>query len=266
MLQQAIDFRDECDALYALLAPLDDADFERETQFKRWTINDIMVHLHYWNYGADLSLSNEDEFVALMAALMETLNSGGDTRAFTEDRIGGLTGRALVEAWRDYYLAMADRFSAADPKQRVKWAGPDMSVRSSITARLMETWSHAQAIYDILGVDRQEADRVKNIAVLGVNTFGWTYAVRKMPVPEVQPYLRLTAPSGDIWEWNEPSDEECVEGSAVEFCQGVTQTRNFADTTLSVTGPIANEWMGMAQCFAGGAEPPPVPGTRFKVT
>ena len=104
----------------------------------------------------------------------------------------------------------------------------------------------------------------KNVAVLGVNTFGWTYAVRKLPVPEVVPYVALTAPSGDLWTWNDPDSTDRVEGDAVAFCQVVTQTRNIADTTLRTTGEVATEWMGMAQCFAGGPQDPPAPGTRHK--
>ena len=37
MLQQAIDFRDECAALFEILDPLSGADWSRETQFKHWT-------------------------------------------------------------------------------------------------------------------------------------------------------------------------------------------------------------------------------------
>ena len=57
------------------------------------------------------------------------------------------------------------KFAAADPKARVKWAGPDMSIRSSITARQMETWAHAQEVFDILGLERVESDRIRNIAI-----------------------------------------------------------------------------------------------------
>lgn len=137
-----------------------------------------------------------------------------------------------------------------------------MSVRSSITARLMETWSHAQAIYDLLGVPREDGDRIKNVAVLGVNTFGWTFVNRGEAVPEHKPFVRLTAPSGELWQWNEPSKTQIIEGSATQFCQVVTQTRNIADTSLKVTGDVATEWMTVAQCFAGPPREPPVPGTR----
>jgi uncharacterized protein (TIGR03084 family) len=263
MLQQAIDFREECDALYDVLAPLSDADWEQKSQFKDWSINEIMAHLHYWNRGADLSLNDEPAFLQLMTDLGEIRKSGEDHRRFVERRIDGASGKTLLALWREYYNTLADHFQVEDPKKRVKWAGPDMSVRSSITARLMETWSHAQAIYDLLGLERVEADRIKNIAVIGINTFGWTFANRKMEPPGPMPYVRLTAPSGDIWEWGVASVAECIEGRAVEFCQVVTQVRNIADTDLAVTGPVATEWMALAQCFAGAPEDPPKPGTRY---
>jgi uncharacterized protein (TIGR03084 family) len=171
----------------------------------------------------------------------------------------------LLKRWREFYQEMTDRFVVADPKQRVKWVGPDMSVRSSITARLMETWAHGQAVYDLLGHVRNEADRIQNIAVLGVNTFGWTFTNRGVAVPTDPPYIRLTAPSGAIWEWNPPAQQEnCIEGKAVEFCQVVTQVRNLADTTLQVSGETATSWMSIAQCFAGPPENPPASGKRFR--
>jgi uncharacterized protein (TIGR03084 family) len=108
-----------------------------------------------------------------------------------------------------------------------------------------------------------QGDRIRNIVVMGVNTFGWTFSNRGQPVPEQQPYLRLEAPSGEIWEWNAPDAENAIEGSALEFCQVVTQVRNIADTRLRVRGDTATRWMAVAQCFAGPPEDPPAPGSRF---
>jgi adenylate cyclase len=45
---------------------------------------------------------------------------------------------------------------------------------------------------------------------------------------------------------------------------GEQQVRNIADTRLAVHGEAARRWMACAQCFAGGPEPPPAPGTRFR--
>jgi uncharacterized protein (TIGR03084 family) len=262
MFQQVIDFRDESEALYRLMQPLDAAAFATPTQFKRWTFDDILGHLHVWNRAADLSLSGEKAFEGFLGEVYQAVRSG-NLRAFENDRLGGLCGPALLEQWRGFVLEMSGRFGAADPQARVRWAGPDMSVRSSITARLMETWAHGLAIYDALGVERVDTDRIRNIAVLGVNTFAWTFRNRGLEVPTVMPYLRLTAPSGATWEWGEPGAAERIEGSASEFCQVVTQTRNVADTDLRVTGETAMAWMRVAQCFAGPPEQPPAPGTRF---
>ena len=263
MLSTAIDFKEENDAIYQLLKLLKDEDFERKTLFKEWPVNDILAHLHYFNYAADLSLTDEPAFLELMKDREEANKKGETLVAFTNRKLNGVKGCALLKLWCDYYPSMSERFAAADPKQRLQWVGPTMSVRSSITARLMETWSHTQAIYDLLGVERVEHDRIKNIVVMGVNTFGWTFINRKEKVPDDKPYLCLTAPSGEIWEWHDPSKSNFIEGSAVDFCRVVTQTRNIADTQLKVTGNTATRWMSFAQCFAGPPNDPPVPGSRY---
>jgi uncharacterized protein (TIGR03084 family) len=139
-----------------------------------------------------------------------------------------------------------------------------MSVRSSITARLMETWAHGQEIYDALGVERVDTDRIRSIADLGVRTYRWTFANRGLAAPGEPPHVRLRAPSGAAWTWNEPSETSLVEGDAGEFCQVVTQVRALADTRLRVVGDVATRWMAIAQCFAGPVSDPPAPGTRFR--
>lgn len=262
MFSQVSDFRDESRALYELLESLDADAFNRKTQFKQWTFNDIIGHLHLWNWAADLSLKDETAFQEFIGGVFQHV-AGGSLRQFEAQWLNGLAGPRLLGAWHEFVIGMAERFAAVDPSQRVKWAGPDMSVRSSITARLMETWAHGQAIYDALGVERRDEDRILNIAVLGVNTFGWTFRNRKLEIPAEAPHVKLTAPSGKVWEWNDPEASNRVEGSATAFCQVVTQTRNVADTDLVVTGDIAEQWMSIAQCFAGPPEQPPPPGTRF---
>jgi uncharacterized protein (TIGR03084 family) len=265
MMQQAIDFRDESDALNALLAPLSQADFARATLFKDWTINDIVAHLHYFNVLADLSLNDEERFAREYRKMQDARDAGQSMTLATDRLLGEVKGLELLELWHEFYRPMSERFAVSDPKKRVKWAGPEMSVRSSISARLMETWAHGQEIYDLLGVNRVNTDRLRNIAIMGINTFGWTFENRNVPPPGPCPYLKLTAPSGEIWQWNEPSDEDFIEGLAEEFCQVVTQTRNIADTNLKVRGVAARSWMAVAQCFAGPAEMPPAPGSRAMV-
>ena len=265
-MRQAHDFLEESEALNTILEPLSDAEFEHVTQFKDWTINDVLQHLHFFNDMAEKSAFAPEVFTSEYAAFSKARDAhGGSMVAATREVMNDPKGHALRKMWIETARTMTPHFASADPKARVKWAGPDMSARSSITARQMETWAHAQEVFDVLGLERTEADRIRNIAHLGVSTYGWTFVNRGEPVPEPVPYVRLTGPSGAIWEWGAPSDTERVEGSAVEFAQVAAQTRNVADTALHVTGPNATRWMPIAQCFAGPPNDPPAPGARRRV-
>lgn len=262
MLTQAEDLLAETKSLASILTDLTDDQFETMTAFKGWTINDVLRHLHVWNRAAYLSYAQPDQFDAYMTQVMGITRSGRSMRDVELEHSKGLGGHALVRAWTDYATQMTAAFLTADPAQRVKWAGPDMSVRSSVSARLMETWAHGQELHDVLGVVRKNADRIHNIVVLGVNTYGWTFRNRKLDVPEPKPYIRLTAPSGVEWVFNEGASESSVHGTAEEFCQVVTQVRNVGDTLLQVEGPNARAWMAIAQCFAGPPNDPPPVGSR----
>jgi uncharacterized protein (TIGR03084 family) len=262
MFQEVDDLREEGKELDALLASLREADWARPTPFKQWTPFDVVGHLHYSDRCAVASLKGREAFQAETAAMRSVIERGGSLRDFTREALGPLDGSHMRQLWRDTFGDMCDRFAALDPKTRLPWFGPDMGLRMFTTARQMETWAHAQDIYDLLQKPRRYTDRLRNIAHIGVSTFGWTFANRRLPSPGPAPYVRLTAPSGATWEWNDPDDGNRVEGSAAEFCHVVTQNRNVADTRLVVVGEPAKQWMAIAQCFAGNPENPPAAGAR----
>jgi uncharacterized protein (TIGR03084 family) len=264
-MQQAKDFLEESRVLYALLEHASDQQLSMTTQFKAWTIEDVVGHLHFWNLAALSSLTDPEGFQALFEPLGEHLMAGGALKSYEREYLRDCRGVELLSAWRAGFERTADAFSAADPAQRVAWAGPSMSARSSISARQMETWAHGQEVFDILGAEREETDRIRNIVVLGVNTYSWTFAVRGETPPEPQPEVRLVSPTGELWQFGEPQSDNAVIGGAVEFAQVVTQTRNVADTSLKVMGGPAEQWMAKAQCFAGAANTPPAPGSRYRV-
>lgn len=263
MKQQAQDFRDECDALAAILEPLNDDDFDAVTQFKGWSINDVLGHLHMFNVAADLSIESDDLFLDFFAKIAARMSKGATMLQAQYPFLDGLSGHALFTAWKGGCDNLADNFSRIDPKIRLKWAGPDMSARSSVTARQMETWAHGNEVFDLLGVARKETDRLKNIVHLGVSTYKWAFINRQQTPPEPAPWINLTAPSGDNWQWNDRQLDNSVSGAAVEFAQVVTQGRNIDDTALILTGQTAKDWMKIAQCFAGEPQTPPQMGTRF---
>ncbi|MCV6584404.1 MAG: TIGR03084 family metal-binding protein [Marinibacterium sp.] len=260
-MQQAADFLEESDVLAAALEGLAPDDWARATQFKGWTINDVIVHLHFWNRAADLSLRDPEQFQADMAPIMAEMAQSG-LRGIENAAIS-LRGRDLFAAWQGLYRDMGARWQSVDPKTRLAWIGPGMSARSSMTARQMETWAHGMEIFDLLGLPRRDSDRVRNIVVLGINAFGWSHKVQGMALPDRMPYLRLIAPSGAIWDFGDPSDSSRIDGPALDFAAVVTQTRHVDDTDLVTTGAEARAWMERAQCFAGPPETPPAKGTRF---
>ena len=262
MLQVCTDFRDEVSELHAFLETLAPADWARETQFMTWTPWDVVAHLHYFDLVSRSSIEGEEAFAPEREAIFKAVAAGRTNQEIARERFADLDAPALLAAWRDTAHSLAAELGAADPKARLPWFGPDMGVQMFTTARYMETWAHGQEIYDLVGATRTHTDRIKNIAIIGVKTFGWTFVNRKQEPPGPPPYVRLVAPSGEIWEWGEPSDVECVKGSAVDFCHVVTQGRNVADTPLEVTGPVATAWMAIAQCFAGGPVDPPAAGSR----
>jgi uncharacterized protein (TIGR03084 family) len=261
-LQVSIDLRAEADELHAFLQTLGDSDWSRPTPFKQWMPWDVVAHLHYFDRFSLLALGDVETFAAKREEMVASLVSGMSGAEITRRELGDLRAKDLLAAWHETCHEMAEKLGACDAKRRLPWFGPDMAARTFTSARYMETWAHGQDVYDLMHVRRTHTDRIQHIAVLGVKTYGWTFANRKLEVPGPPPYVRLVAPSGAIWEWNEPSESSAVRGDALEFCQVVTQGRSFADTRLEAVGDAARRWMEIAQCFAGGPADPPQPGER----
>jgi uncharacterized protein (TIGR03084 family) len=262
MLQESLDLKAEADAFRAFLETLEDEDWARPTGFMGWTPWDVVAHLHYFDKVSLLALEGEEVFVAKRDALIKEFQNGRTNAEIAREEFGHLLPSELLEQWHSDCHDMARQLGESNAERRLPWFGPDMGVRMFTTARYMETWAHSNEVYDLLGAARPHSDRIKNIATIGMKTFAWTFVNRGLEVPGPPPYVRLVAPSGAIWEWNDPSETECIRGDALDFCYVVTQGRNVADTKLSVTGDVATRWMAIAQCFAGGAVDPPKPGER----
>lgn len=269
LLQQAAsDFAAESAELYALLKDVDTAIWTEVSTFKSWTVWDVIAHLHFSDHMALTSLSSAEEFRELMKRMREQGSAHVSREWLRSNNRRDPTGPELLFRWHDTWNLLVERLGQADPSERFVWAGPGMKARMFATARQMETWAHGWEIYDLMGLEREHHGRLINIATIGVRTFAWTFTNRGLEIPSHRPAIKLTAPTGEIWDWpSEPAmapdaTEEMISGSAVEFCQVVTQVRNVADTQLHIQGDTAHAWMAIAQCFAGPPEEPPEPGSR----
>ncbi len=260
-----VDLKEEQRALYDLLKDQEETFWQTPSQFKGWTVWDIIAHLHYSDHMALTAATSDEAFHKLQSELSPVFKGKKSLKDYANEWVGKISGAALLERWKVMFDEMCTRFDNAPDGQRYKWFGPDMGVRMFVTARQMEIWAHGQAIYDLLGLERENSDRLKSIVVIGVKTCGFNFTLHDESPPETVPFVTLTSPEGNQWSFGDEDMNERIEGQASEFAQVVTQTRNIKDTNLKVIGAIANKWMAIAQCFAGGAETPPAPGIRRKM-
>ena len=163
--------------------------------------------------------------------------------------------RELLEWWRSARRKLLRVMSTQDPDERLPWFGPPMRARSSVQARMMETWVHGHDIAQALGAEREPTDRLFHIADLGVKTFRFSFQNRGLDVPDGRVRVALRGPSGIVRVWNDEWDTS-ITGPVEEFVLVVAQRIHVDDTHLVLEGSLARRWMEVAQIFAG----PPGPG------
>ena len=262
-----VDLDAEYDDLRTVVGGLaDDArEWDLATPADGWAVRDQISHLAYFDDAGRMAMVDEEGFAR---SVEEIVTAEGDPMEVHLTRGRAMGGRELLAWWGDAHRAMVEAFATADPSTRVPWYGPPMGVLSFVSARLMETWAHGQDVCDALGVERVPTDRLRHIAHLGVRARPFSYIVRGREVPAGRIEVVVTGPAGDEWRWTagdasgggtgdaNPGAVASVTGSALDFCLAVTQRRNLADTDLVVSGALAEDWMAIAQAFAG----PPGPG------
>jgi uncharacterized protein (TIGR03084 family) len=130
--------------------------------------------------------------------------------------------------------------------------------RSFITARLMETWAHGQDVVDALGAERPPTDRLRHVAHIGVGARPFSYVANGREPNPAPIRVALVGPHGDEWTWGPEDASDRVTGPALDFCLLVTQRRHRDDVAVVADGAAADEWLDIAQSFAG----PPGEGRR----
>ena len=246
----AADLVAEQQALDEVVAGLDAADWAASTPSAGWAVSDQVAHLTYFDRAAAAAITEPEAFRASVEKLwVAASRNGGDDLTLGPFR--ALSSDDLLATWRDGRTLLAKAAVTLTDEDRVEWYGPSMGARSFLTARLMEAWAHGQDVVDAVGGHRPASDRLRHVAQLGVITRRWSYANRKMAVPDVEIDVALTAPSGGRWTWGPGDAPEVIRGPAEDFCLVVTQRRHLDDTDLEVVGDAARDWLLLAQAFAG---------------
>lgn len=240
--------------LDARVGQLPEAQWARLTPADGWTIAHQIAHLAWTDHMATLAATDVEAFHAALA-------EAADDPFHFVDR-GSETFLAppaeLLQRWRAGRTALAEALAAAPAGVKLPWYGTAMSPTSMVTARLMETWAHGQDVADALGHRRAPTDRLRHVAYLGVRTLGHSFMTHGRDIPTQPVRVELVGPSG-TWEYGPADADNRVVGPALDFCLLVTQRRHRADLALVATGPVADEWLDIAQAFAGppgaGREP-----------
>ena len=238
----------EHDDLRAVLAGIPEEDWERPTPAARWTVRDQISHLAWFDGAARLSMVDPDGFRAARAEAV------ADIEKFVDATLSygrGIPGSELLDRFTEERRSLVEAARAMPEGVRVPWYGPDMSVASSITARIMETWAHGQDVADALGVTRPLSDRLRHVCDIGIRARPFSYRSRGLEPPDTPLRVELVAPDGSLWEWGPSDAVDRVTGSALDFALVVTQRRLLADTKLEAEGDDARTWIAFAQAFAG---------------
>lgn len=243
--QVVSDLRDEGADLLTLVSPLTDADWARATPAAGWSVQDQVNHLAWFDEAATLAVTDPAEFGAGAAGLT------GDFPDLLVSRQRGMAPAATLSWFRTARAGFLAVAAASDGSARLPWYGTTMSLTSSVTARLMETWAHGQDVADALGVTRVPTARLRHVCHLGVATRAHSFRLRDLPVPAADVSVALSAPDGALWTWGSAAHGQRVSGSALDFCLVVTQRRHLADTGLRCDGDVARAWLGIAQAYAG---------------
>jgi uncharacterized protein (TIGR03084 family) len=250
--QICADLAAEYEALGALVAGLREARWDTPTPAEPWTVRDQIAHLAYFDVAALVAITDAETWKREVSLGREER----EQRRF--DLAGRLAPFELLARWRESRRSMIDALRSLDRRARIPWYGPPMGALSFATARLQETWGHGQDVADALGVRRPATDRLRHIAHLGVLTRAYSLTNQGRPAPVEDVRVELTSPAGERWVWGDENAKNRMTGSARGFCLVVTRRRHVADTDLITEGPIAREWMEIAQAFAG----PPGAGRR----
>jgi uncharacterized protein (TIGR03084 family) len=241
--------------LDAVVGAIVDDGWRAPTPAAGWDVRDTIAHLATAEDLASLALGDPAAFDAELTRLVADLDVTGDELT---ERGRALEGAAVLDWWRTARGRTLVLLAEREPRERVPWVSGPMSAMSFATARLMETWAHGVDVHDALGRPWTPTARLRHVADLGVRTRRNAYAVRGRDLPAGDVRVELTGPDGATWEWGE-SATDVVRGPAADFCLVVTQRRNVTDTALEVAGPLAREWIPIAQAFAGPPTDPRPP-------
>ncbi|MDG9681284.1 TIGR03084 family metal-binding protein [Streptomyces sp. DH18] len=248
------DLREESDELDSLVGGLDAGAWRGPTPAERWTVAHQIAHLSWTDEVALLAATEPDRFGDEVTKALAAPDTFVDEAA--DALVAAHAPDALLARWREGRQRLDKVLRDAPAGTRIPWYGPPMGIASMATARLMETWAHGQDIADALGATRTPTARLRHVARIGVRARDYAYAVRGITAPEEEFRVELRTPDGEMIAYGPEDAAQRITGPLLDFCLLVTQRAHRSDLAVTAEGREADQWLGIAQAFAG----PPGPG------
>ena len=242
------DLAAEGDQLWNAVAGLDEAAWGTPTPAAGWDVSTQIAHLLWTDEVAAVAATDQQAWDQLVQQAVADPDGFVDAAAL---EVARLKPAALLARWGSARVALRTALRELPPGKKLPWFGPPMSAASMATARFMETWAHSLDVFAALGLDPVVTHRIRHVAHLGVRTRDFAFSVHRLPAPDEEFRVELTAPSGELWAWGPEGAAQRVRGSAYDFCLLVTQRCHRHNTDLVATGADADGWLDIAQCFAG---------------
>lgn len=230
------------------VSDLSEEQWRTPTPAPGWDIATQIAHLAWTDEASVAAASDKAQWDELVLEAMSDPDNVVDNAAL---RGGKVEPEELLRRWRHGRAALAAALRAVPDGQKLPWFGPPMSPTSMATARFMETWAHSQDVFEALGVEVASTDRVQHVVHIGVRTRGFSFVTNNLEAPTEPIRVELNLPSAQKWANGPVHAANRVTGSAHDFALLVTQRVNRADTDLIAVGAVADQWLDVAQCFAG---------------
>lgn len=242
------DLEAESEQVDSWVAPLDADGWATVTTPEGWTVAHQVGHLAWTDEASLTAIEDPEAFAGGLKAAAANPTGFADEGAEAWSR---LPAPELLDRWRDGRARLATALSKRPHDEKIAWYGPPMSPTSMATARIMETWAHSHDVAGALGITPPQTDRCRHVCHLGVRTRGFAYMMRGGTAPDVDVYVELSGPGGDVWTWGDPEAQQRVTGSGYDFALLATRRRHVDDVDVHAEGDDAAHWLTIIQAFAG---------------
>jgi uncharacterized protein (TIGR03084 family) len=237
---------DEQAQLEAMLAGLDELDWQRSSACEGWSVVNVVLHLAQTEEAVCSVVEERDtyEFPVLQATSVADMMEQW-VRSETD-----VTPEKAFGRWKTARSSALEALRAADPGRAVQWAAAPLKPKTLATTRLSEHWIHALDVAVPLGIDYPDTGRLWHVARLAYKTLPYAFSAAGREEPPAVRFV-LTSPSGEAWTFG-PDQADCViRGPAGELCRVAARRLAARDASaLRPSGERSGEVLELIRTFA----------------